>query len=93
MAQLPPGAREFLKQGALAHIVTLEPDGSPHVSLAWAGADGDEIVFDDEVVERVREGGKVEARRVQRRQRHIADELPVVSDLFRDFERSGRRGE
>ena len=45
MAQLPPGAREFLKQGALAHIVTLEPDGSPHVSLAWAGADGDEIVW------------------------------------------------
>ncbi|HET8784391.1 MAG TPA: PPOX class F420-dependent oxidoreductase [Candidatus Limnocylindrales bacterium] len=45
MAPLPPGAREFLKQGALAHVVTLEPDGSPHVSLAWAGADGDEIVW------------------------------------------------
>ena len=45
MTSLPPGARDFLKQGALAHIVTLEPDGSPHVSLAWAGADGDGVVW------------------------------------------------
>jgi PPOX class probable F420-dependent enzyme len=25
--------------------VTLNPDGSPHVSLAWAGVDGDQIVW------------------------------------------------
>jgi PPOX class probable F420-dependent enzyme len=45
MTSLPPGAREFLKQGAFAHIVTLEPDGTPHVSLAWAGADDGGIVW------------------------------------------------
>ena len=45
MATIPAGAREFLRQGALAHIVTLEPDGSPHVSLAWAGADDDGVVW------------------------------------------------
>jgi len=45
MADLPGGARDFLKQGALAHVVTLEPDGTPHVSLAWAGADDDGLVW------------------------------------------------
>lgn len=45
MATIPAGAREFLRQGALAHIVTLEPNGSPHVSLAWAGADDDGVVW------------------------------------------------
>ena len=25
--------------------MTLGPDGTPHVSLAWAGFDGDEVVF------------------------------------------------
>lgn len=55
--------------------------------------DGEEIVFEEEVIERVREGGRVEARRVARREKRIADELPVVSERFRQFESSGRRGE
>ena len=45
MSDLPAGAREFLKQGALVHVVTLEPDGTPHVSLAWAGAVEDGLVW------------------------------------------------
>jgi PPOX class probable F420-dependent enzyme len=45
MATIPPSARELLATGPYAHIVTLNPDGSPHVSLAWAGFEGDEVVF------------------------------------------------
>jgi PPOX class probable F420-dependent enzyme len=45
MSALTPAARAFLAQGMFAHVVTLDPDGSPHVSLAWAGLDGDEIVW------------------------------------------------
>jgi PPOX class probable F420-dependent enzyme len=45
MATIPDGAREFLATGPLAHVITLNPDGSPHVSLAWAGFDGDQIVW------------------------------------------------
>jgi PPOX class probable F420-dependent enzyme len=30
--------------GRLAHFVTLNPDGSPQVSIVWVGLDGDEIV-------------------------------------------------
>ena len=54
--------------------------------------DGEEIVLEAEVIERVREGGRVNVRRVLRRQRRIADELPVVSARFEEFESSGRRG-
>ena len=42
---LPPDARALLESDAVAHVVTLEPDGSPHVTLAWVGLEGDEIVF------------------------------------------------
>jgi PPOX class probable F420-dependent enzyme len=38
---IPKGARDFLATGPFAHIVTLNPDGTPHVSLAWAGVDDD----------------------------------------------------
>jgi PPOX class probable F420-dependent enzyme len=33
-----------LEGPALAHLVTLEPDGAPQVSMVWIGLDGDEIV-------------------------------------------------
>jgi PPOX class probable F420-dependent enzyme len=45
MATIPRGAREFLATGPLAHIVTLNPDGTPHVTLAWAGVDGDGLIW------------------------------------------------
>jgi len=68
----------------------VDPRGKPVYETT---PDGEDIVFEDQVVERVREGGRVEARRVRRRQRHVADDLPVVSQKFREFEASGRRGE
>jgi PPOX class probable F420-dependent enzyme len=42
---IPESARSVLESDALAHVVTLGPGGQPHVSLAWVGLDGDEIVF------------------------------------------------
>jgi PPOX class probable F420-dependent enzyme len=33
-----------LEGPGLAHLVTLEPDGRPQVSIVWVGLDGDEIV-------------------------------------------------
>ena len=44
MAQIPPEARELLESDALAHLVTINPDGSPQVSIVWVGLNGDEIV-------------------------------------------------
>lgn len=34
----------MLEGPALAHLVTLEPDGRPQVSIVWIGLDGDELV-------------------------------------------------
>jgi PPOX class probable F420-dependent enzyme len=45
MTTIPPSVREFLATGPLAHVVTIDPDGTPHVTLAWAGFDDDEIVM------------------------------------------------
>jgi len=36
--------RKALTAGNLAHLVTLNNDGSPQVSIVWVGLDGDEIV-------------------------------------------------
>lgn len=44
MAVLPASARELLESDALAHMVTLNRDGSPQVTIVWVGLDGDEIV-------------------------------------------------
>jgi PPOX class probable F420-dependent enzyme len=41
---IPDAARAVLEGPALAHLVTLEPDGRPQVSIVWIGLDGDEIV-------------------------------------------------
>ena len=51
--------------------------------------DGEELVFDEEVVERVREGGEVRVRRITRRNRRIHDELPLVAEKFKEFLETG----
>jgi len=44
MNVLTPEARDVLTAGRLAHLVTLNADGSPQVSIVWIGLDGDQIV-------------------------------------------------
>ena len=51
--------------------------------------DGEELVFDEEVIERVREGGEVEIRRTTRRNRRIHDELPLVAEKYKEFRATG----
>ena len=41
---LNDSVRAALTAGKLAHLVTVNPDGSPHVTVVWVGIDGDEIV-------------------------------------------------
>jgi PPOX class probable F420-dependent enzyme len=43
MISVPAPLREFFETGPLVHVTTIDPDGTPHVTLAWAGVDGDEI--------------------------------------------------
>jgi PPOX class probable F420-dependent enzyme len=36
--------RDLIESGCHAHLVTLNADGSPQVTLVWIGLDGDEVV-------------------------------------------------
>jgi PPOX class probable F420-dependent enzyme len=38
-------ARALVESSALAHLVTIEPDGRPQMSCVWVGMDGEDLVF------------------------------------------------
>ena len=44
MTTLSSEAQDVVTSGRLAHLVTINPDGSPQVSIVWVGYEGDEIV-------------------------------------------------
>jgi PPOX class probable F420-dependent enzyme len=44
MTSLSPELRELIASGPLAHLTTINADGSPQVTVVWIGLDGDEIV-------------------------------------------------
>jgi len=60
---IPESAREVLASDALGHLVTINPDGSPQVSVIWVGLDGDEIVAahipEHRKVKNIRRDGRV----------------------------------
>jgi PPOX class probable F420-dependent enzyme len=41
---LDDSVRRLVESGRLAHLVTINADGSPQVSIVWVGLDGDELV-------------------------------------------------
>lgn len=45
MRSLTRTVRDFIATGPVAHVVTLDRAGSPQVSLAWVGIEGDEVVI------------------------------------------------
>jgi PPOX class probable F420-dependent enzyme len=44
MAPLPDRLRTLIEAGPLAHLVTLNADGSPQVTIVWIGVEDGEIV-------------------------------------------------
>lgn len=44
MATLPAELRALIESGPMAHVTTLNRDGSPQVSVVWVGLDGDDLV-------------------------------------------------
>jgi PPOX class probable F420-dependent enzyme len=42
--QLPQEIKDSLDEKVFAHLATLNPDGSPQVSVVWVGRDGDTIL-------------------------------------------------
>jgi PPOX class probable F420-dependent enzyme len=41
---LPRELRELIASGPMAHLSTINADGSPQVTVIWIGLDGDELV-------------------------------------------------
>ena len=44
MSTLPAELRDLIESGPLTHLSTINPDGSPQVSVIWIGLDGDDVV-------------------------------------------------
>jgi PPOX class probable F420-dependent enzyme len=44
MATLPTELTDLIESGPMAHVTTLNADGSPQVSVVWVGLDGDDLV-------------------------------------------------
>ena len=44
MSTLSPELRALIESGPLAHLTTINPDGSPQVSVVWIGLDGDDLL-------------------------------------------------
>jgi len=42
---IPAPAEALLGSDALAHVVTINPRGTPQISVVWCGIEGDRIVF------------------------------------------------
>ena len=44
MAELTQELRELIEAGPMAHLATINPDGSPQITVIWIGLDGAEVV-------------------------------------------------
>ena len=44
MAAIHPELRALIESGPLAHVVTINPDGSPQVTVVWIALDGDDVL-------------------------------------------------
>jgi PPOX class probable F420-dependent enzyme len=44
MSGLPRELRDLIESGPMAHLSTLNADGSPQVSVIWIGLDGDDLL-------------------------------------------------
>jgi len=42
--KIPQSVREMIESGTPAHLVTLNRDGSPQMTVIWIDLDGDEII-------------------------------------------------
>lgn len=43
MARLPDSAIALIESGAHGHLTTINPDGSPQISMVWTGVEDDEL--------------------------------------------------
>jgi PPOX class probable F420-dependent enzyme len=79
---LPEDVRAILSEPVFIHAATVNPDGSPQVSVIWADVDGDLIRFSTAE-------GRAKPRNLRRDPR-IALSLTAPDDPYRNIVVSGR---
>jgi PPOX class probable F420-dependent enzyme len=62
--ELPQSARDLIEGGALGDLVTIDEDGSPHVTCVWVGIEGEDLLSahlkaDQRKIENVRRDPRV----------------------------------
>jgi PPOX class probable F420-dependent enzyme len=72
---LSTAALDLLASDAVATVVTLDPDGTPHLSAAWVGVEDGEIVF----------ATLPDQRKLQNLRRDPRIALSVQSDRINDW--------
>ena len=43
--QIPQTVRDVIEKGPFVHLTTLNPNGSPQVTVVWVGIEGEEFVM------------------------------------------------
>ncbi len=86
--ELSADVRAIVDSDTLAHVVTLDVDGAPHVTLAWLGRDGDELLigtlFDQRKLQNIRRDPRVSISvEVGRRNEQGLDEYVVLEGAAR----------
>lgn len=56
--QLPQDVKDALDEKVFVHLGTVNPDGSPQVSVVWVGRDGDKVLVSTAT-------GRVKARNIE----------------------------
>jgi PPOX class probable F420-dependent enzyme len=84
LRSIPAPAQALLGSNALAHVVTLNPDGTPQVSVVWCGVRDERVLFctegDTAKVRNIRRNPRVvlsiedEARNAAGTQQHLVIE-------------------
>lgn len=94
---LPAAAVEFiLEQAPLGHLVTIDEDGSPHVTVAWFDAYPDELVFatlfDQRKLQNVRRDPRVSVSFEATAANEVGMKQYVVIDGTADIDEGGAPG-
>jgi PPOX class probable F420-dependent enzyme len=79
---LPDDVRALITEPIFFHVATINPDGSPQVSVVWADLDGDRFVFSTAE-------GRVKPRNLRRDPR-ISISFTVPDDPYRNIVLYGR---
>ena len=61
--EIPDRVRQAIDASPIAHVVTLNPNGTAQITMAWIGLDGDDVVigtmFDQQKLDNIRRDERV----------------------------------